>query len=408
MFNFVKPTEFCAIHSEKVCIFPKQLTEKLRTQDFLVLDYLYRNFDRQFKGAILNEEDGFNMQLQVSAFLNGMFKQAKEKFLVLLLCPDDLILNWHYHLSLDADLQVHIVSPKTCPEDFDLKHGLVLLLPFTNIKLAEALVEYKFFSIVIDHIDEVATKLVIRKLHGDFNIGLSRRNFFAKPQQKLQWTLLNWSNPGCVGKLNEFYQNDNDNFANLRDNYHHWWFTLTWKYSKHFQPFSDDEIENYTEILSKWAVDNNISPTKNRVKRRCYKKPKPKDDMIELNSQNIRNPIKNEHEMENKNANEKVEDPCSSDSSSDTIIYETIGSEPQEDKILNDVEPINENSILLSIIDDGADLTPVENMDPEIQISRKKEELMTQIFDDDPCIYENQLQSEQADADSTDFLLSLV
>nr|XP_023028204.1 uncharacterized protein LOC111516258 [Leptinotarsa decemlineata] len=130
--------------------------------------------------------------------------------------------------------------------------------------------------------------------------------------------------------------------------------------------------------------------------------------MIELNSQNIRNPIKNEHEMENKNANEEVEDPCSSDSSSDTIIYETIGSEPQEDKILNDVEPIDENSILLSIIDDGADLTPVENMDPEIQISRKKEELMTQIFDDDPCIYENQIQSEQADADSTDFLLSLI
>lgn len=66
-----------------------------------------------------------------------------------------------------------------CPEDFDEEHGIALLLSFSNIKLVEYLSEYKYFSVVIDRFDEIANKLVIRRLKGDYNIGLTLRSFYV-------------------------------------------------------------------------------------------------------------------------------------------------------------------------------------------------------------------------------------
>lgn len=138
-----------------------------------------------------------NMQLQVATFLNAMLSYVEPKFLVLIITPDRSIINWHYHLTIHGGLRVQIITPKSkiqdfynfmiiififclvCPEDFDEEHGLALLLPFSNLKLTEYLVDYDYFSVVIDEFNEIASKLIIKKLHGYFNIGLTQRNFYV-------------------------------------------------------------------------------------------------------------------------------------------------------------------------------------------------------------------------------------
>ncbi|VEN48919.1 unnamed protein product [Callosobruchus maculatus] len=133
-----------------------------------------------------------------------------------------------------------------------------ILLPFSCIKAAESLIDYDYSLVVVDHLDEVANKLVLRKIFGKFNIGLTRRSFYLKPDQKLQWTMLNWANPGCVGKLADFYEIDNDNFANFRDNYRFWWLRITWNFCESFQKKTDEEIEKYNQLLAGWASSHRL------------------------------------------------------------------------------------------------------------------------------------------------------
>lgn len=66
-----------------------------------------------------------------------------------------------------------------CPQDFDNKHGVVLIISFSDLKLLEHLVDYTLFSIIIDCFDEIAKKPIIKKLSGDFHIGLTTRNFYV-------------------------------------------------------------------------------------------------------------------------------------------------------------------------------------------------------------------------------------
>lgn len=66
-----------------------------------------------------------------------------------------------------------------CPEDFDDHHGVALLTSFEDIHLLEHVIDYNFFAVVIDCFDEIAKKPVIRKLYGDFHIGLTTRNFYV-------------------------------------------------------------------------------------------------------------------------------------------------------------------------------------------------------------------------------------
>ncbi|KAJ8922914.1 hypothetical protein NQ315_001456 [Exocentrus adspersus] len=253
---------------------PTNTLKDIKNHQILGIDFLYQAYKKQFKGVILNEEEGMNTQIQVAAFLNAMFNHVDPKFLVLVVAPDHHIVNWHYHLSIHGGLRVEVITPKTCPEDFDQEHGLAILLPFIHIKLLECLVDYDYFAVVIDDFDQVATKLIIRKLHGLYNIGLTVRSFYTHPDQKLQFTMLNWCNPGCVGKLADFYKVDNDNFANFRNNYRHWWFRLTWGFCESFQKPTDKEHQGYTKVLSKWARSNHLKKSSNGNLERAVRKRK--------------------------------------------------------------------------------------------------------------------------------------
>lgn len=74
---------------------------------------------------------------------------------------------------------LYVYCVLACPEDFDDKHGVALLISFDDLNLLKDLVSYNFFAVVIDCFDEVAKKMIIKKLSGDFHIGLTTRNFYV-------------------------------------------------------------------------------------------------------------------------------------------------------------------------------------------------------------------------------------
>ncbi|XP_050294432.1 uncharacterized protein LOC126734740 isoform X3 [Anthonomus grandis grandis] len=157
-------------------------------------------------------------------------------------------------------LEIHVITDEEdliniCPES-----NTVLLIGFSNIKLAQLLIEqgYMFQSVIIDKVDEVATKLITRKLHGKFNIGITYRNFYTCPDQKLQWSILNWSNPGKVGKLSDFYEVDNDNFANFRDNYKDFWARMCWDFCDTFKQPSVKREKKLLQLLKNWAKKHHL------------------------------------------------------------------------------------------------------------------------------------------------------
>ncbi|XP_018570800.1 uncharacterized protein LOC108910610 isoform X2 [Anoplophora glabripennis] len=375
--NLAKNSPWILSHwkDEKVVSIPTNTLKDIRNYHIVGIDFLYHNYRKQFKGAILNEEEGMNMQLQVAVFLNAMLNYVEPKFLVLIITPDHYIVNWHYHLTIHGGLRVQIITPKTCPEDFDDEHGLALLLSFSNLKLMEYLIDYDFFSVVIDDFNEIASKLIIKKLHGYFNIGLTNRNFYTDPDQKLQWTMLNWSNPGCVGKLGDFYEIDNDNFANFRDNYRHWWFRLTWNFCESFKKMTNEERQEYAKTLSKWALSNNlknstnVKPEKSTRKRKQIEiinddkpsdttqkeKAKKKSDSVNKNSENqgeMLEEIKEENQTfeEKKKDQSKNSTETNSQSSQGTIIDEVPELERERDPNYVELPSMDENPILNSII----------------------------------------------------------
>nr|CAH7722992.1 unnamed protein product [Callosobruchus chinensis] len=235
----------------------KENIPSLKNYHLIGIEFLYQNFVK--KGSIINSEEGLDIQFQVSLFIKALQKSSRDdKCLVLVLTPDHLLITWHYHLIVDGGFSVKIITEDDSANVIAELDNTVILLPFSCIKAAESLIDYDYSVVVVDHLDEIANKLVLRKIFGKFNIGLTRRNFYLKPDQKLQWTMLNWANPGCVGKLADFYEIDNDNFANFRDNYRFWWLRITWKFCESFERKTDEEIEKYDQLLAKWASSHEL------------------------------------------------------------------------------------------------------------------------------------------------------
>uniref|UniRef100_A0A6P7GQT9 Uncharacterized protein LOC114341009 n=1 Tax=Diabrotica virgifera virgifera TaxID=50390 RepID=A0A6P7GQT9_DIAVI len=184
MLTFSEPAKQSWVLSrgEKIVSISKDVAAKLKNQDILAINFLFQNFKNEFQGSILNEEDGFATQLQVSVFLNVIYNHyinPKNKFLVLVVSPGYLMQKWNTRLENFAGRKVSIVNSKTNLADFIEESRLALLVSFENLKLIENLLDFNFSSVVIDHFDVVATKLIVKRLSGDFNIGITRRNFYV-------------------------------------------------------------------------------------------------------------------------------------------------------------------------------------------------------------------------------------
>lgn len=66
-----------------------------------------------------------------------------------------------------------------CSEDFGEQHGVALITSFEHINLLGDLTDVNFFCVVIDGLEEVVKKAVIKKVYGQFLIGLTNRNFYV-------------------------------------------------------------------------------------------------------------------------------------------------------------------------------------------------------------------------------------
>ncbi|CAH0563679.1 unnamed protein product [Brassicogethes aeneus] len=271
-----KPWVLSSNNDKNVVSIEEDVTRELTNYQLLGINFLYQNYKAKLQGAILNEEDGMNMILQVCSFLNSISKDFNGNFLILVVCPDDLIKYWRYHLSLHSKLEVIQVNSESNFEDFNGKK-LALLLGFSNLNLVDNLVDNEYFSVIFDDFDLVANKRNVKKLTSSFNIGLTKRNFILNKDQKLKWTMLNWSNKGCVGKLSEFYDVDKNNLEKLRDNYRHWWFRLTWNYCESFKKYNFNELNEYNKKVKNYSLlggnkslESNVSPKAKKVKNSKY------------------------------------------------------------------------------------------------------------------------------------------
>ncbi|CAG9857283.1 unnamed protein product [Phyllotreta striolata] len=343
------------------------VTRHLNNEDVLPINFLYQNFKSGFKGSILNEERGFNFQTQISTFLYLTLKEwskPAEPFFVLIITPDHTLEKWKEILKKMVKIKTVVIDQNSQPEESPQQEPLIFLISFTNIKLVEVLVNYKLSTIVIDKFDRVANKLIIRKLKGDFHVGLTRRNFYIEPDQKLQWNMLNWVQQGCVGRKKDFFEIDNDNFANMRDNYHHFWLNLTWDYCESFKrkpDLSDDESEVINKVKRKRV---------NRTKKLACKSD---DDITENRTSEVR--------TETIKTGDFSDTKSSSSDSDDTVEYNADKTKYEEKQ----ATCTDNEQFLLSIM--RAETTRSssdEAEDYKTQVELKKMELYSLIYDDAP------------------------
>ncbi|CAG9832964.1 unnamed protein product [Diabrotica balteata] len=433
MLTFSEPEKQSWVLSrgEKVVSISKDVASKLKSQDILAINFLFQNFKNEFQGSILNEEDGFATQLQVSVFFNVIYNHyisPKNKFIVLVISPGYLMQKWNDRLENFGGLKVRIVNSKTNLADFMEENRLALLVSFENLKLVDNLLDCNFYSVVIDHFDVIANKLIFKRLSGDFNIGITRRNFYKNPDQKLQWTMLNWANPGTAGRLIDFCQADNDNYANTRDNYHYWWLILTWEFCENFQRNSDEEEDA-----------SQLSELPKAVKRTYKSKKRKLGEQIGSNEEESisgghfmknqkKEDIKSDHkEMVLESTQETLvnENLDLSSSSDDTVEYNLEETNIQEQAPTNSIDSSHttleynkedisiaekpstnyqENDVLMDIIE-GTSRRSSKLLDRESQLHLKKEELYSQIFDNNE---EPEEVNSQASDSSESFLLSLI
>ncbi|XP_066255291.1 uncharacterized protein [Euwallacea similis] len=347
-----KPIVLSRKGDKAIATLSEDILQSCRKQDLLVIDFLYKSYRKRLNGVILNIESDFNPQLQVSVFLRVLSKATEEHFNVIVLCPNNSVIKWHYYFSQSETFKVCVLTEKTIQQHTNGENETVLLVTFSNLKLLQFLTDLSFSSIIVDNCDEVMTKMALRKLQGSFNVG-------TEPNQKLQWLILNWSNPGCMGKIADFYQIDNDNFAQFRDNYKEWWFRLTWNFCDSFIKPSLEEKGNLSVTLREWAKNHNLSHFLLHEKERKRRKRKSVVLPKETNTEKLpkrATRLYNTTTKKTATAIKKVKEtavlkPSHSESnfvnSSDTIIYkhENILAETT-----NDGNRSSDEQVLLSLI----------------------------------------------------------
>ncbi|KAF2899965.1 hypothetical protein ILUMI_06221 [Ignelater luminosus] len=378
---------------------PVDVLEDLKSHHLMGVRFLYDCFRKDQKGAILNHENDMNFQIQVSAFFNALSTSVTSKSPVLILSSEKFINAWHYHLTIHGGYDVTILSSKNCKDILLGETHKIIVSTVDNTSLLREIKEVDFFSVVVDEFDLVATKLIIKQLKGQFNIGLTTRNFLKCPDQKLFWTMLSWSNPGVVGKLGDFCIEDSNHLINLRNPYRTWWQRLTWKFCDTFKVPSDEEQKQYKAQLQKWSRQHTDTylqekpvrttrtsrkaaskSVKIEVERKCKEEPMQdvieenkdvKKEMLQNDSNDLYNTSRNKEdiftETHNPSQNTKdilnphtlfTESPCKDDSSNqnnsqnsnssqDTIVYEQENFPSNSD---------DENPILSSIISSNSNL----------------------------------------------------
>lgn len=111
---------------------------------------------------------------------------------VLVVCPLERVVRWHYYLSNIGGLESYIFKGNFIMNFYLVSNIIILVLElnsFSNhtvtiisfedvLKLKEY-EEIHFSSLIIDNIDLVARRAVFRNMNVDFRIGLTSKNFMV-------------------------------------------------------------------------------------------------------------------------------------------------------------------------------------------------------------------------------------
>lgn len=122
----------------------------------------------------MNEEQEMNLPLQISAFLRALNLKKP----VLIISNSHSLCFWYYHLVNHGGCDVVQVTQKLDVLNKKYKQ-LALILDISELQLVEKVINIDFFCVIIENFDTIANKLIIKKLNGDFNIGLTQKNFYV-------------------------------------------------------------------------------------------------------------------------------------------------------------------------------------------------------------------------------------
>ncbi|XP_018330241.1 switch 2 [Agrilus planipennis] len=261
---------------------PAGVVSNLQNYHLAGIRFLYDCYQNRLKGGILNHDVDMNFPAQVSAFFTALKKEIQVASPALIICSENRFLKWLYHLKIYGNFTVH--CPKECISE-DIKEGIIMT-SIHQTKVLQNLVERNFSFIVIEEFDLVSNKRIFKQLRGDFHIGLTTHNFIKEPNQKVFFEMINWTNPGVLGKFSQFCKDNIEHLQNFRWPYEKYWHRLTWNFCDTFTRPTVEEKKEYVERIKLWAkqekVEINLSMHENIPKKRKYKKTQTKTEQKEM------------------------------------------------------------------------------------------------------------------------------
>ncbi|KAK9704386.1 hypothetical protein QE152_g28338 [Popillia japonica] len=224
---------------------------------------------KKFDGAILSYEEGVNVPLAFQALWQALINANKVKLPFLIVVSDDNLVIWHYYLSQLGE--VCILNSQNRKAVLQNTGFSIVLVPHSDIKLLQTFEENDYSFIVVENFDCVATTRLFKRLSGQFNIALTKQKFMVDRDYKKIWHILNWTNPGKFGKLNDFPQFDRDHIDNLCNPYDDIWFTYDFAVGEYDLDKDQEEKEKLEKILSDWAKKNGL-PSRNSTEKPTRKR----------------------------------------------------------------------------------------------------------------------------------------
>lgn len=394
------------VETNQKIIISKNVLKNAKNYHFMGITFLIENF-LQKKGAILNFEEEMNMQFQTCAFLSAFADEMrKENLPSLVLCAEKRIPKWHYHVT-KCNMTPCLVNNS----DFiDNTEADVYLVNTDSMEFAQQFTDIELFCVVIDDIDLVYNKRILRKLKGKMMIGLTMRNFYKNRNPKIMWHILNWANEGCVGKLKSFSRMDLDHFLRGSNPYRLWWLRISWIFCESYRKPSEEKEQNYNEKLNNWAEEHNLiqNPT-NKIKRKRTntRMIKNNNKVCILENSKETEDYKNEHqtvkksdELTNLSSNEQVANTKNSSPFNLNQIFSSDSAKSPNDNQFLKIQSSEEDNFLHNFINNSNVHNTALNLESDDDVPLLiKENKRIKLF--------NELHNEDSNSDS-DFIRNLV
>lgn len=350
-------------------VVPNSVVKLLTNYQILAIRFLYNCLQKGYRGAILNEDTEMNPCIQVSAFLNALNSSISIESPAIVLCTTHTFGVWHYYLSNYAGNAVTVLSERNCAQILQSKSLEIILSTVDNLKWLKG-AELDFFTVIIDDLDVVINKKFVKQIKGQYHIGITTRNFLKDPGQKLFRNMILWANPGCVGKLEEFCQEDDEHLNQNRCGYGEYWLRLTWSFCETFKKPSEEDLQHNQSLVNNWLKKNSVSYSSEKAPKSKVRKRKRESVTKEESNCELTDNAKDETPPQ---FSESKQVPVNSQ---ETIIYDYTDDCP----LLTSI--INNDDVALTSKPEDTDNAQVSN-EPKTVRSGSSEDILLSIMNDD-------------------------